>query len=284
MSRAGSFKDDDVFLPWYTGYDRSVMYWFLNNVKRGGKSVPAVFATPERAFGQMEKVLRNKFGSSYQGKSVPLPFISMQRMQDTLDHERRWHYGRIRKMQAVNSRGKYSAAAEETPDDADQLDSWLGMEFPHPVTLNYQVEAWARIGRDLDLIRYRILMAFEGHGSAVYLNVEHLPPFGWQKKLLTLSAVRNTSQLEVQEGQDRTLRETYDFTLEAWIPFPAEATKAVKAGAVDVEAVDDLETEDEGTFVDRLWHFDERPEDERGDAVLDRWDERFDDDDARFDP
>lgn len=258
MTLDGSFKDSETFLPWYDAVDKSLMYWLLNNVKRDGKSVPAVFATPERAFGQMGKVLRNKYGSSYDGKSVPLPFISLQRLQDTLDYEKRWHYGRVRKMQAVNADGKYSAEAGEVPDDADQIDSWLGMEFPHPVTMNYQIEAWARIARDLDLIRHRVLMAFEGHGSMVYVAVKHPKPFGWQLRPLTLKGLRNTSQLEVQEGQDRTLRETYDFSIEAWIPFPAEETKAVKAAVLDIEE------QDTGTLMDRVWQYDERPEDQQG--------------------
>lgn len=274
MTTMGSFRDQDTFVEIYDSYDKSFLQWLLNTVKRQGKSVPAIFATPERAFGQLSKLLR-KAGSTYTSRTIPLPFLSVQQLSDAYDHDRRWHAGNIRKMQMVDQYGNNSAEPGETPDDADQIDSWLGMPFPQPVVLNYQVEAWARVLRDLQLIKKRIMMQLN-HGSVAYLSVQHAQPFGWVQRPVTLKNVADNSMLEVAEGQEKILRHTYDFLVEAWMCFPVTTTKAVKAAVVDIHE------EDSDEFMDRVWLYDERSAELAGDTAFDRGD--FYDNDHRYDP
>lgn len=241
MAGAGSFRDQDTYVAWYDSYDKAIMYWFLNNVKRAGKAVPCVFATPERAFGQLAKVLSGKHGRTYTEKTVPLPFMSLTRLTDRLDHARRWSRGRLRKMQIWDQYGNRSFAKDSTPTEAqaDRVDSWEGMEYPQPIVMTYQLEVWVRILRDLDLIKNRILQALD-LGDTVYLAVEHPEPFGLKLRPLILEGIQNTSQLEAAEGKERTLRETYSFALEAYIPRPSTRTKAVKAAEVEFTVETDV--------------------------------------------
>lgn len=249
MTEYGSHVDQDIWLEWYDGYDKSMIRWLLNMVKRMGKAVPTVFAAPERAFGQLSKVLnkRNVNGTQYTEKTVPLPFMSLTRLQDRGDLERRWHKGRIRKLQAVDRNGErlpLSLGEAPTGTDAEisaKLNGWEGTDFPTPVIIPYQLDAWARNLRDLDLI-YKQVLGGMSLGDLAYAIVKHPEPWGYMYRPFRWTGISNNSDLEVPgDGSERSLRYTLTFEFEAYIMKPTSTVKAVKSLQLETR---ELETDE----------------------------------------
>jgi len=262
VSEYGRFVDQDVWVEWYDGYDKAVIRWILNSIKRDSKSVPTVFASPERAFGQLAKVLnkrkRGVSGSSYTAKTVPLPFMSLTRLTDRNDFERRWHKGRIRKLQALDYNLKpLPTEFMGMPEDTDQLNAWEQQRFPTPKVLTYQLDAWAKELRDLDLI-HKLVTVGMSVGDLNYLDVKHPQPWGWMYRPIIWTAFQNNSNLEVAEGDERALRYTFNFDVEAWIMMPSDPVKAVLAAQVDVHNFDTDE------YIDTWWLYDVRPRSDDG--------------------
>jgi hypothetical protein len=239
VSEHGRFVDQHVWVEWYDGYDKAMIRYILNRIKRDGKAVPTVFAAPERAFGQLAKILskrkRGVSGSEYTEKTVPLPFMSLTRLTDRNDFERRWHKGRIRKLQALDRQGKrMNSRLFELPDDTDTFDAWEQQEFPTPVIIPYQLDAWARNLRDLDLI-YKHVVGMMKSGDLTYMEVKHPEPWNWMLRPFRWTGMTNNSNLEVPgDGSERTLRYTFTFEAEAWIMKPSDSVKAVKAAQLEV--------------------------------------------------
>jgi hypothetical protein len=238
VSEYGRFVDQQVWVEWYDGYDKAMIRYILNRVKRDAKAVPTVFAAPERAFGQLAKVLNKKkrgvSGSSYTEKTIPLPFMSLSRLTDRQDFERRWHRSRIRKLQARDRQGKRMSVPMMTlPEDTDNFDAWEGQAFPTPVIIPYQLDAWARNLRDLDLI-YKQIVGMMDLGDLDYLEVKHPEPWNWLLRGFRWTGMTNNSDLEVREGDERVLRYTFTFEVDAYIMKPSTSVKAVKAVELEV--------------------------------------------------
>lgn len=237
MSEYGRFVDQDVWVEWYDGYDKAVIRWILNSIKRDSKSVPTVFASPERAFGQLAKVLnkrkRGVSGSSYTAKTIPLPFMSLSRLTDRNDFERRWHKGRIRKLQALDNLGNRMPVERMTqPDNTTEFDAWEQQEFPSPIVIPYQLDGWAKELRDLDLIYKHVVTSMQS-GDLTYIDVKHPEPWNWLLRPVRWTGMTNNSNLEVAEGDERSLRYTFNFEVEAWIMKPSTSVKVVKAAEAD---------------------------------------------------
>ena len=243
MPEYGRFVDQDIWVAWYDGYDKAMIRWFLNKIKRDGKAVPTVFAAPERAFGQLAKVLnkakRGVAGSSYTEKTIPLPFMSLSRMTDRNDFERRWARGRIRTLKAIDTNGnRMPVPMGELPENTDNFDAWEGQQFPTPIVIPYQLDAWARNLRDLDLIYNGIVQAMEA-GDLAYMRVKHPEPWGQMLRPIRWLGMQNSSNLEVAgDGSERTLRYTFTFEIDAWIMKPSSTVKAVKSAQVGVYEYD----------------------------------------------
>ncbi len=237
MTVAGSHIDPDVWVAWYDGYDKAVISWVLNHVKREARAVPAVFAAPERAFGQLAKVLTRRTGTAYTVETIPLPFMSLQRFHDRPDFGRRWSPWKIRKLQAISQSGEPLAGLMEDPPSTDRLDKWRSQLFPSPVIMPYQLDAWARNGRDLDLIYNAIIQALE-LGDMTYVAVRHPEPWNEQLRPLNYLGMTNNNKIEVEEGDERDLRYTFRFEIDGWVMKPSEDTKVVKAAMLDVQEMD----------------------------------------------
>lgn len=279
MSEYGRFVDQHTWVEWYDGYDKAVIRWLLNSMKRDNKSVPTVFAAPERAFGQLAKVLNKKkrgvSGSYYTEKTIPLPFVSLTRLSDRPDFTRRWTRGTIRKLQALDyNMDRMSTEMFELPEDTTNFNAWEQQRFPTPKVIPYQVDAWAKELRDLDLI-HKVLTRSMQIGDLTYLDVKHPEPWNWMYRPFLWTAFQNNSKLEVQEGNERVLRYTFSFDVEAWIMMPSEQVKAVLAAQLDVHEFDTDE------YIDTWWLYDVRPRStdgfiwDSGDTwdSLNRWDE-----------
>jgi hypothetical protein len=227
----------DEIVVWYDAYDKTMSRWLLNGVKRGGKSVPMVFATPERAFGQMAQFLSKRFDRHYDRKSIPLPFNSIQRLDATFDVPDRWRLARVRHAQALAQNDEPVGEKHEYPDDKCVIFSWRGYAWPTPTRLPYQLDVWGRNLRDLDLITQQVILLFD-FGDETWLRVKHPEPFGWRICPVTLERVSNNSQLEVQDGEQRSLRRTIAFRIDGWIPKPATDVKSVRRVDVEFEEMD----------------------------------------------
>lgn len=271
MTEQGTHVDQHIWIEWYDGYDKSMIRWILNTGKRWGKAVPTVFAAPERAFGQLVKVLnkRNVSGSRYTQATIPYPFMSLSRLTDRMDVERRWHKGRIAKLQAVDKNGQrlpLPLGTKPSGTDAEvsaQMNGWEGSDFPTPVIIPYQLDAWARNLRDLDLV-YKQLLGGLSLGDLDYLKVKHPEPWGVRYQGFRLSGMTNNSDLEVPgDGSERTLRYTFTFEVEAYIMKPTDIVKAVKSAQVDTYNWDPLE------YLEMWTLYDVRTEDE---VDLQTWD------------
>jgi hypothetical protein len=275
VSEAGRFVDQNIWVEWYDGYDKAFIRWLLNRVKRDGKAVPTVFAAPERAFGQLLKVLNGRKhgvrGKEYTLKTIPLPFMSLSRLTDRMDFERRWHKGRLRKLQALDAQGNRMPVPKfELPDGtveeiaASGFNAWEQQDFPSPVVIPYQLDAWARNLRDLDLIYKYIVWAFSQSGDLAYMTVKNPEPWGAWLRPIRWLGMTNNSNLEVAgDGSERTLRYTFTFEIDAYILMPSESVKAVKAAQLDVR---EWETEE----LIEIWTiYDVRTED---DINLTQWD------------
>ena len=98
----------------------------------------------------------------------------------------------------------------------------------------YQVDAWARDLRDLDLIYNRIVQALD-LGDLTYAVVKHPEPWNDMLRPISWLGMKNSSNLEVPgDGRERTLRYTFSFEIEAWIMKKSTTVKAVKATEVAV--------------------------------------------------
>jgi len=273
VSEYGRFVDQNVWIEWYEGYDKSLIRYILNHVKYDSKAVPTVFAAPERAFGQLAKVLntrkRGVRGNEYTEKTIPYPFMSLSRLTDRNDLERRWHRNRIRKLQAIDTEGNRMPVPMRTlPGDTEDqtvdsgFNAWEGTQFPTPVIIPYQLDAWARNLRDLDLIYKQIVMMLP-LGDMAYLEVKHPEPWNYWLRPIRWLGMTNNSDLEAQGiGDDRTLRYTFTFEFEAYILKPSDSVKAVKAAVVEAREFD----------TEELWEiweiFDVRP----GGTTVTNWD------------
>jgi len=225
----------DELVVWYQGYDRTMYRTFLRHVKRKGKAVPVVFATPERAFGQMAKTLAKRWGRQVDVKSIPLPFISMQRLDANFDVPERWRHARMRKAQALGINGERVAPRYTWPENHCDIFAWEGFEWPTPTQLPYQIDVWARNLFDLDLISQQVIRAFN-MGDEVWLGVKHEDPFGWRIVPVTLTQMSNNSQLEAQDGEERQLRRTIGIRMDGWVPRLSTTVKAVRR--IDIQIAD----------------------------------------------
>ena len=74
------FKDHKDYVAIYDNYDKTFIDW-CGTLKRTEQSLPRVFATPERAFAQMEKKLQLRMDQMNKEAPVviPLPFMSIAR-------------------------------------------------------------------------------------------------------------------------------------------------------------------------------------------------------------
>lgn len=272
MTEHGKFVDQNIWVEWYDGYDKAVIRWLLNSIKRDNKSVPAVFAAPERAFGQLAKVLNKRkkgvSGSHYTEKTIPLPFVSLSRVLSRNDFERRWTRSRLRKLKALDYNGnRMPAELFSLPSDVSQFSAWEQQNFPTPQVLQYQVDAWAKELRDLDLIHKMMTRGIE-LGDLAYIDVKHPEPWNWMLRPFLWSDFQNNSNLEVTEGDERTLRYSFRFDVDAWIMMPSDPVKAVLASSMDVH---DFDTDE---YIQTWWMYDIRPRSNDGFIwdTVDRWD------------
>lgn len=202
----------------YANYDKSMVDWF-RALKYHSRPILCVFATPERAFAQVEKQIRERRGSP--PKVLPLAWLSIQRTTSVFDHER-YNNGTLRRMYYTPDRSKY-----------------YGTLKPQPVNLQYDVNFWTRNLEDLDSLTAQMLVRMRPH--EFWITVDHPFPIRQRNVLVTLGDPRDFSQLEPNEKQ-RVLRRSFPLTVYGWICFPVEEVGIVEEVTTEVYESDDMET------------------------------------------
>ena len=211
----------------YSNFDKALVDW-VHSLQYDDRPLPCVFATPERAFGQMSRVLKKRLGKTPQ--TIPLPFASIQRVREEYDSQR------------YNTHFQYRWASNES------LTKWYGVQRPLPFKFWYQVDVWARLLRDLDDLGTQL--ALRQRADEVYLPVSRpvlpTPDLKGVSEFLSLMLFRGvveTSQLEPGRDQ-RVLRRSYSYVVNGWKDFDAEEYGIVETVRTDIWDTDDYE---EGT-------------------------------------
>ena len=152
----------------YDNYDRALAKWLSSLLYMRGtehqRTLLIVFATPERAFGEAG----NKFRDGKKGETpevVPLPFMSISRTGMALDAYR-------------HNVVRMSRVLEGTHKKTGQK-LWMGMRWPLPVSIDYEISLWARNRMDLDNITEQIILRFDLHNVG-WTFVNHPEPMGMQ--------------------------------------------------------------------------------------------------------
>lgn len=205
----------------YDNYDKAFVDW-VRQLRYRGRPVLSVFATPERAFAQVRRQLRERKEEDL--KVIPLPFVSIGRGSAAFDP------GRF-------NPNKFPILYR-TKDWIKHYTS----RFPQPVVIPYQVDVWTRLLRDLDDLTIQLHTMLTANFT--YLRVDHPFPFGWRIVFTVLSEVADASELEVGEEQ-RTLRRVFRFGVNGWVTYPAETIGIVEKTTVEIIDSPDLEEEKE---------------------------------------
>jgi len=204
----------------YDNYDHAFADWASfysyrpDDPKDKAKRIPSVFATPSRAFAQMERLLNQNRDRTFvkttqmNPNTVPLPFLSYSRHSFRFDEER-YRYGSLTK-------------GYQTLDKV----KWVGMRMPYPVVISYSMDVWASTLRQLTSIKEQVALKFP-LGSYSYLEIMHPEPFGKELIRITWDDWVDNSDLEPGSENSRTLRQTYTFSLYGWIVGPVKITPAV---------------------------------------------------------
>jgi hypothetical protein len=203
----------------YRNYDKAVVDWVRLNRYRD-KPILTVFATPERAFGQIRHLIRQKRGED--PGVVPLPFVSLGRVMGAHDWTR-FNASQIRRMYYNPDQTKY-----------------YGTKMPQPITLTYQIDIWCRDLTDLDAQWSQFLLRLS-NGKDVYLTVDHPFPFGERIVLFTYEGFQDRSELEPVENK-RVLRRSLTFQGNAWVVYPADEVGIVKTQHIQIWESTDLDT------------------------------------------
>ena len=219
-----AFSEADTQL--YANYDKAVVDFIHNNLKWPPvldlqKPLLCVFATPERAFAQVEKRLP-EISDGVQ-KKYPLVFCSIDRLSDDYDPERDSRAG-LRRFGLTEDRSKY-----------------YNMSWPLPVTLLYQVTIWSRQLRDLDGLATQLRMLFTRPGAMSYIEVDH--PFPMCKRIVPIREAesRRLPMIEAAD-QQRVLRREVSLELTGWLIRAPEEVGIVEKVTTEIYDSDDLET------------------------------------------
>jgi len=231
----------EIYVQVYDNYDRKFVDWVGNIIHRD-YPVARVFASPERAFAEMKKMLDKK--SAAVGKNspsvVPLPFISISRTFEDFDPTR---YNRHELRRLFSN----SAGTE-----------CLSVKWPIPVNIRYQLDVWAMYGRDMSSIKQQYKLLFWEGGRDYLLEVRHpvylndpsrtyADAYYDMRIPLFNEGIVNNSDLEPGEQRRKVLRETFTLRAEGWIFAPADLAKQVLSVTTTI-----AQMESDGTEGDTL--------------------------------
>lgn len=198
-------------------YNITLLEWWRDRLTWRGKSVPVIFSTPDRAFGDMRKLLDRSRGDEGTAKlrdgHIPLPFVSLSESGLEEYDGSRDNMGQIRGM-FVNK----------------ELTRGVNVDWPTPVNLPYQLDFWCETRNQLRHFIESVRRLFKL--EVTYLDVDFLSPrwtideddvvppevrmLGKRQVALNKSAWTDASNLEPGEGF-REIRASLAMVLNAWM-------------------------------------------------------------------
>lgn len=187
--------------------------------------VPCVFATPQRAFAQIAKQIARKSGlrepTPEMLKNVPLPMMSINRGAETLDNKRYIRYRNPRVLEDA-SEGKL-----------------MGVIYPQPIEIPYDLSVWARTGDELASINEQIIQMLRF--NEMWLTVQHPLPVSDRRVHVQLMAQIDGSDIDPGDGRQRTLRRSYSFVAHGWLCYAPFETYRIEQVIVDFYDWDETE-------------------------------------------
>ena len=198
----------DQFKP----YDLAVREWL---VKLGPllntPTFNVVFATPDRAFATLGKLLEKRYGDRADKiKLAPYPLASISRLSHTLDRERM-----VTRLQPF--RGRRYTADKRVMYDA---------LFPLPWDMTYQIDFWAKTREPANLFMAWI----QGEATPQGVLTVDMTPIdaAWGSKVVMfdVAEVTDNSVLEAEE-ENRALRYSVTLTVHGWVLLPLKANKTI---------------------------------------------------------
>ena len=225
--------------------DNAIVKW-LQHVRFKGVPVPVVFATPDRAWGDMHNLYdENGLPRQQQRREIDkkeldnsrifLPFCSVNRTAGTIDVER-YNRHRLRKL---------SWRRKLTTDPERKF--VLQHEWPNPVNFEYDIEFWCATQRQMNVFRTYLIQNFRSREMFLRGIPHYQNPISgtFRRNLdlpLVIGEVTENSDLEPGEGR-RSLRFSMDATLRGWLFPEVEECRTVLETQVDLALISETALE-----------------------------------------
>ena len=261
--------NNGVHITFYSDSDRAVYAWmedwaltpqWINDdgIVETSKQIKKVFATPDRAFGMMRKLLGNENVSTHEA-SIPLPFYSITRLDPIFEPERDLAANSIRAYRTkqiwCDTLGRYISLAEynaglcptaefrsydlstKTEEEANE-DIWFyegSSVVPQPYMVTYQFDLWCKTLGEALVQQQQFQRQFL-HGREI-INVYYPEPFNSRDCLVDNPTYVNNSDLE--PGEDNVnIRFSFTADVHCWLAPDMGRTGPVKNLDVDYYNLD----------------------------------------------
>ena len=221
---------------------------FFERAQWAGRRVPCVFAGPDRAFQEIDRVLKRRAQGTSRATGVEgikfkqiserpawVPFMSVLVQPFSFDSAR------------FNPRSFRGVTKDVVAGTATTL------RFPRPVSADVQVDLWAGGNGGWQIAQHvaaQIELQFTA--ESIYLPIDwadprwYKPPFdvmaharayGRTRFRLVGNGWQDTSDLEAGEGP-KTIRWTWSGRIEGYLPYPLDQARIVRTVEVDVVDTD----------------------------------------------
>jgi len=173
----------------YDSYDKAVarLCNSLKLVDQNGipttRPIPLIFSTPERAWALMRKKFAKDISSNRDFR-IPLPFLSVQQIGDTVFDPHRYLYKAI----------LYRRVAIDTSD----YKTALAHPHPLPFTFQYSIELWTKTRYEARVAVAQFASLWD-EGGMLYRLVDHGTPLGVKYIPMFLTGITDNTNLETAD-------------------------------------------------------------------------------------
>lgn len=198
-------------------YSLALLRWWRERLTWRDSPAAVIWATPQRAFAEMERILvqgqGTKDAAERRGQQIPLPFISLSEAGLEEYDGSRDSYASIRGM--FRKEGGRTA---------------LNVDWPTPENLPYQLDFWCEtINQRRQFVRqirklFKLQIAYvlvDFTDPSLYGGVNEIDPesflLGQRKVALNLSSWTDASNLEPGQTEKREIRFTLGMNMRAWM-------------------------------------------------------------------
>jgi len=209
----------------YGNLDRAFVD-FVHSLQWRERPLITVFASPERAWGQLRYWLKQH---KMDTETIPLPFGSVDRLSEEYDPSR------------FNNANLFRIAHNVTEG------KWYGMRRPLPYTFLYQFDLWARNKKDLDLIGTQLSLRQRADECYLLVDFPQIPNgdcsgFVQLWTLMLSKGCKESSQLEPGAKDQRVLRRSFTYEVKGWKVFEPEEHGIVEQVRTEVYQTEDMVT------------------------------------------